>query len=95
MCVVIYSYDNNNICDNIRSLCRSIETLEGMRAQWDQFGRGFEAFSIWISDKEKQLDPLKSSSAPLEHQISTVKVPGWGDVPQWASKKLWMKVSAE
>ena len=47
-----------------------------MRVQWEQFGRGFEAFSVWISDKEKQLDPLKSSSAPLEQQISTVKVPG-------------------
>ena len=55
--------------------CSSMVTLEGMRVQWEQFGRGFEAFSVWISDKEKQLDPLKSSSAPLEQQISTVKVP--------------------
>ena len=57
-----------------RSFCSSMVTLEGMQVQWEQFGRGFEAFSVWISEKEKQLDPLKSSSAPLEKQISTVKV---------------------
>jgi len=45
-----------------------------MRAQWDQFGVGFESFSLWISDKEKQLEVLTSSPLPLEQQIVTVKV---------------------
>lgn len=45
-----------------------------MKTQWDQFGAGFETFSLWISDKEKQLDVLKSSTLPLEQQINTVKV---------------------
>lgn len=45
-----------------------------MKDQWDQFGAGFETFSLWISEKEKQLDAMKSSTLPLEEQIDTVKV---------------------
>lgn len=45
-----------------------------MKNQWDQFGIAYETFSVWISDKEKQLEVLKSSALPLEQQISTVKV---------------------
>lgn len=45
-----------------------------MKNQWDQFGIAYETFSVWISDKEKQLEVLKSSTLPLEQQISTVKV---------------------
>lgn len=55
-------------------LCCSVKTLEEMKDQWDRFGAGFEAFSLWISDKEKQLDVMKSSTLPLEEQIGTVKV---------------------
>lgn len=52
----------------------SVKCLEEMKTQWDQFGSAYETFSIWISDKEKQLEALKSSALPLEQQISTVKV---------------------
>lgn len=52
----------------------SVKNLEEMKDQWDQFGAGFEAFSLWISEKEKQLDAMKSSTLPLEEQIDTVKV---------------------
>lgn len=45
-----------------------------MKTRWDQFGAAFESFSLWISEKEKQLDALKSSALPLEQQINTVKV---------------------
>lgn len=45
-----------------------------MKNQWDQFGSQYETFSVWISDKEKQLEVFKSSSLPLEQQIITVKV---------------------
>lgn len=45
-----------------------------MKNQWDQFGSQYEKFSVWISDKEKQLEVLKSSALPLEQQIITVKV---------------------
>lgn len=55
-------------------MCSSVNTLEEMKAQWDHFGSGFETFSLWISEKEKQLDGLKSSVLPLEQQINTVKV---------------------
>lgn len=55
-------------------LCSSVKTLEAMKIQWDRFGTEFEAFSVWISDKEKQLDALKNSTLNLEQQIATVKV---------------------
>lgn len=45
-----------------------------MKNQWDQFGAAYETFSSWISDKEKQLEALKSAALPLERQINTVKV---------------------
>lgn len=45
-----------------------------MKNQWDQFGSQYETFSVWISEKEKQLEVLKSSALPLEQLIVTVKV---------------------
>lgn len=56
-------------------ICFSIKTLEEIKDHWDNFAGAFETFSLWISDKEKQLDGLKSSTLPLEQQINTVKVP--------------------
>lgn len=52
----------------------SVKTLEDIQIQWDSFGSEFDAFSTWISEKEKELDSLKSSNEPLEQQISTAKV---------------------
>lgn len=52
----------------------SVKTLEDIKIQWDSFGSEFDAFSTWISEKEKELDSLKSSNEPLEQQISTAKV---------------------
>ncbi|RXN33841.1 nesprin-1 isoform X3 [Labeo rohita] len=54
-------------------LKRDVKTLEGMKDQWDSFGSEFEAFSTWITERERQMDALKSSSAPLDQQICTVK----------------------
>lgn len=45
-----------------------------MKSQWDRFGTGFESFSSWISEKEKQLDVIKSSNLSLEEQIKALKV---------------------
>lgn len=55
-------------------ICFSIKTLEEIKDHWDHFAGAFETFSLWISDKEKQLDGVKSSTLPLEQQIATVKV---------------------
>lgn len=52
-----------------------MKTAEEMKIKWDGFAAEFEAFSSWISDKEKQLDALKGSTLALEQQIETVKVP--------------------
>ncbi|XP_034001986.1 nesprin-1-like, partial [Trematomus bernacchii] len=54
-------------------LNKDVQTLQQMKTLWMKFSQDFEAFSLWISEKEKQLEVLKSSSLPLEEQISTVK----------------------
>uniref|UniRef100_A0A672NAB1 Nesprin-1-like n=1 Tax=Sinocyclocheilus grahami TaxID=75366 RepID=A0A672NAB1_SINGR len=53
-------------------LKRDVKTLEGMKDQWDSFGSEFEAFSTWITEREREMDALKSSSTPLDQQICTV-----------------------
>uniref|UniRef100_A0A8C7ULC6 Spectrin repeat containing, nuclear envelope 1b n=1 Tax=Oncorhynchus mykiss TaxID=8022 RepID=A0A8C7ULC6_ONCMY len=58
----------------IVALFSSTKALDGMKNQWTRFGTEFEAFSSWISEKEKEMDALKSSAAPLGQQINTVKV---------------------
>lgn len=45
-----------------------------MKTRWDSFGKEFDAFSSWISVKEKELEKLKSSGLPLEEMINAVKV---------------------
>ncbi|XP_037550764.1 nesprin-1 [Nematolebias whitei] len=57
-------------------LKEEVKNLEGMKSQWDRFGAGFEAFSSWISEKEKEVDVIKSSSLPLEEQLKGVKTVG-------------------
>lgn len=52
----------------------SVENLEGLKEQWNSFWCKFESLSTWISEREKDLDTVKSSNAPLEQQINTVKV---------------------
>lgn len=52
----------------------SIKTLEEIKEHWNRFGSAFETFSLWISDKEKHLDVVKSSALPLEQQINIIKV---------------------
>lgn len=71
----------------------SVKCLEEMKNQWDQFGNAYETFSIWISDKEKQLEVLKSSALPLEQQISAVKVQHLSSVSGATSMAtaLWLK----
>ncbi|KAG1946578.1 nesprin-1 [Pimephales promelas] len=54
-------------------LKRDVKTLEGMKDQWDSFGSEFEAFSTWITEREREMDSLKSSNAPLDQQICTIK----------------------
>lgn len=54
----------------------SIKTMEMVKNKWDQFGKNFEALSIWITEKEKELDTLETASSSLEMQISQIKVIG-------------------
>uniref|UniRef100_A0A8C2JGH1 Calponin-homology (CH) domain-containing protein n=1 Tax=Cyprinus carpio TaxID=7962 RepID=A0A8C2JGH1_CYPCA len=54
-------------------LKRDVKTLDGMKDQWDTFRSEFEAFSTWITEREREMDALKTSSTPLDQQICTVK----------------------
>lgn len=50
--------------------------MEMVKNKWDHFGNNFEALSIWITEKEKELDTLETSSSPLDMQIGQIKVIG-------------------
>lgn len=54
----------------------SIKTMEMVKSKWNQFGKNFEALSIWITEKEKELDTLETSSSSLDEQINQIKVIG-------------------
>ncbi|KAM7172376.1 nesprin-1 isoform 3-T4 [Macrochelys suwanniensis] len=56
------------------TLEEDIKTMEMVKSKWDHFGNNFEALSIWITEKEKELDTLETSSSPLEMQTSQMKV---------------------
>ncbi|KAJ7342117.1 hypothetical protein JRQ81_009049, partial [Phrynocephalus forsythii] len=51
-----------------------IKTMEIVKNKWNQFGKNFEALSIWITEKEKELDTLETSSSSLDEQINQIKV---------------------
>lgn len=48
--------------------------MEMVKNKWDHFGSNFETLSIWITEKEKELNALETSSSPLDMQISQIKV---------------------
>lgn len=54
----------------------SIKTMEMVKDKWDQFGKKFEALSLWINEKEKALDALEIPSSSLDVQINQIKVIG-------------------
>lgn len=54
----------------------SIKTMEMVKNKWDHFGKKCEALSIWITEKEKELDTLETSSSSLDIQINQIKVIG-------------------
>lgn len=54
----------------------SVVQLEMMCMWWERFSSESEAFSLWISEKEKELEAVNSTSSldPLDKHISTVEV---------------------
>ncbi|XP_025939722.1 nesprin-1-like [Apteryx rowi] len=56
------------------TLEEDIKSMEMVKNKWDHFGNNFEALSIWIAEKEKELETLEISSSPLDIQISQIKV---------------------
>uniref|UniRef100_A0A8K9XYB1 Spectrin repeat containing nuclear envelope protein 1 n=1 Tax=Oncorhynchus mykiss TaxID=8022 RepID=A0A8K9XYB1_ONCMY len=55
------------------SLKKNVDLLEMVCVWWERFIRESEAFSSWISERERELDTVdsNSSSDPLEKHIST------------------------
>uniref|UniRef100_A0A8B9BQV6 Spectrin repeat containing nuclear envelope protein 1 n=1 Tax=Anser brachyrhynchus TaxID=132585 RepID=A0A8B9BQV6_9AVES len=56
------------------TLEEDIKSMEMVKNKWDHFGNNFEALSIWIAEKEKELETLETTSSPLDKQISQIKV---------------------
>lgn len=54
----------------------SVVQLEMMCMWWERFSGESEALSVWINEKEKELEAVNSTSfvAPLDKHISTVEV---------------------
>uniref|UniRef100_A0A6I8NCW5 Spectrin repeat containing nuclear envelope protein 1 n=1 Tax=Ornithorhynchus anatinus TaxID=9258 RepID=A0A6I8NCW5_ORNAN len=55
------------------TLEEDIKTMEMVKKKWENFGNNFESLSVWITEKEKELDGLETSSSPLDMQISQIK----------------------
>ncbi|KAM9000867.1 nesprin-1 isoform 8-T9 [Sarcophilus harrisii] len=56
------------------TLEEDIKTMEMVKNKWEHFGNNFEALSVWITEREKELDALETSSSPWNMQISQIKV---------------------
>lgn len=54
----------------------SVVQLEMVCMWWERFSSQSEAFSLWINEKDKELDAVNSTSSldPLDKHISTVEV---------------------
>lgn len=48
--------------------------MEMVKNKWDHFGSNFENLSVWITEKEKELNALETSSSAMDMQISQIKV---------------------
>lgn len=48
--------------------------MEMVKNKWDHFGTNFETLSIWITEKEKELNALETSSSAMDTQINQIKV---------------------
>lgn len=45
-----------------------------VKIKWDHFGSNFETLSIWITEKENELNALETSASAMDVQISQIKV---------------------
>lgn len=48
--------------------------MEMVKIKWDHFGSNFETLSIWITEKENELNALETSASAMDVQISQIKV---------------------
>lgn len=48
--------------------------MEMVKTKWDHFGSNFETLSIWITEKENELNALETSASAMDVQISQIKV---------------------
>lgn len=52
----------------------SIKTMEMVKNKWEHFGNNFETLSVWITEKEKELSAVETSSSAMDMQINQIKV---------------------
>lgn len=45
-----------------------------VKNKWNHFGTNFETLSVWITEKEKELSDLETSSSAMDTQINQIKV---------------------
>lgn len=48
--------------------------MEMVKNKWDHFGTNFETLSVWITEKEKELNALETPSSAMDTQINQIKV---------------------
>lgn len=48
--------------------------MEMVKNKWNHFGTNFETLSVWITEKEKELNDLETSSSAMDTQINQIKV---------------------
>ncbi|KAB0392836.1 hypothetical protein E2I00_007090, partial [Balaenoptera physalus] len=56
------------------TLEEDIKTMEMVKNKWNHFGTNFETLSVWITEKEKELNDLETSSSAMDTQINQIKV---------------------
>ncbi|KAB1275410.1 Nesprin-1 [Camelus dromedarius] len=56
------------------TLEEDIKTMEMVKNKWDHFGNNLETLSVWITEKEKELNALETSSSAMDTQIHQIKV---------------------
>uniref|UniRef100_A0A8D1JB41 Calponin-homology (CH) domain-containing protein n=1 Tax=Sus scrofa TaxID=9823 RepID=A0A8D1JB41_PIG len=56
------------------TLEEDIKTMEMVKNKWDHFGNNFESLSVWITEKEKELNALETSSSAMDTQSNQIKV---------------------
>lgn len=48
--------------------------MEMVKNKWEHFGNNFETLSVWITEKEKELNALEATPSAMDMQTNQIKV---------------------